>query len=274
MSVDRLPRDPQYRLYIDESGDHAYKNLETPTLRYLALAGVWFRSQDCYVQFADDLERFKREIFGPRPDNPIILHREDIINTRGPFEILRQATTREKFNAGLLRVIQQARFSLIIVIIDKLEHKRRYTQPDHPYHYCLGAMLDRYCGWLKYHGGCGDVMAEARGAKEDRLLDEEYRRIYEKGTRMIPRPRDHHQIALTSGKIKLRRKLENVAGLQLADLLAHPLKQRVLCERGALSTLRDTFGELLCTAVKDKYNMNYSTEQVEGYGKVWLPTRK
>lgn len=60
----------RYRLYIDESGDHTYKLLDDPSHRYLALLGVWFRQVDHYVAFADDLERFKRDILGPDRTSP------------------------------------------------------------------------------------------------------------------------------------------------------------------------------------------------------------
>jgi hypothetical protein len=48
----RLPA--RYRLYVDESGDHAYNRLDEISHRYLALLGVWFRQPDDYVSFADD----------------------------------------------------------------------------------------------------------------------------------------------------------------------------------------------------------------------------
>lgn len=273
--MDNRPRHPQYRLYIDEAGDHAYyRPPDDPWHLYLGLLGVWFRLKDDYVQFADGLDRFKREIFGPRPDDPVILHREDILNTRGPFEILTDAQVRDRFNDGLLQLFRPTPFVLIIVVIDKFEHVQRYQHPDHPYHFCLGAMLDRYCGWLKHNRAEGDVVAEARGRKEDRLLAEEFTRVYLNGTYMFPRPEEHHQPTLTTKEIKLRMKRDNVAGLQLADLLAHPVRQAFLRERGVLPPGRDTFGDILCAAVEGKYNMNYRTGQVAGYGKVWLPVRK
>ena len=273
-SVQSPPPQPDYRLYIDESGDHAYKHLDVPSTRYLALLGVWFKRVNDYVTFADDLERLKRDFWGPRPDSPVILHREDMINTRGPFEIFRDLPLRQRFNARLLDLVDAARFTMIVVIIDKQRHARGYARPDHPYHYCLAAMLDRYCGWLNYYKSRGDVMAEARGKKEDRLLAEEYRRIYTKGTRMFTNPKEHHQKALTSAAIKLRLKRDNVAGLQLADLLAHPVRQQALREEGLIADSGEAFGKQIYAAVEGKFNMNYADGRVKGYGKVWLPWRK
>ena len=81
-------RVPRYRLYIDESGDHTYKKLDDIGHRYLALLGVWFRQQKDYLEFVHELEQFKENLFGERPDSPVILHRTDIINRRGAFGIL------------------------------------------------------------------------------------------------------------------------------------------------------------------------------------------
>ena len=78
--MNTVQKSARYRLYVDESGDHTYNLLDNPGHRYLALMGVWFRQLDHYVAFAENLEQFKREIFGPRPDKPVILHRSDIIN--------------------------------------------------------------------------------------------------------------------------------------------------------------------------------------------------
>ena len=261
-------RPVRYRLYVDESGDHAYKLLDQPPHRYLALLGVWFRQQDDYVAFADSLEHFKRGIFGPRPDKPVVLHRSDIVNRKGAFGILQDPEQAAAFDTGLVEVIQAARFRLICVIIDKRGHLNRYASPFHPYHYCMAAMLDRYSGWLNYKNAVGDVLAESRGGEEDQQLKQAYTRVYQSGTLMFGWA--HHQRALTSKDLKLRGKRDNLAGLQLADVLAHPVKQACLAERGLIASLNDTYGQTLCDAIKGKLNRNERTGAVDGYGKVFL----
>ena len=258
----------RYRLYIDESGDHTYMLLEEISHRYLALLGVWFEQTDDYVAFADDLERFKRGIFGPRPDKPVVLHRSDIINRKSSFGLLCNPEIRERFNAGLLDVIIKAQFKMVCVIIDKQMHLNRYKSPFHPYHYCLAAMLDRYCGWLSYKNAIGDVMAESRAREEDLQLKQAYHRVYESGTLLFDH--EHHQRVLTSKDLKLRSKIANIAGIQLADILAHPVKQALLLEKSKIIESRRTFGKQVYEAAKKKFNVNNRTGQVEGYGKVWL----
>ena len=258
----------RYRLYIDESGDHAYKLLDRPDHQYLALLGVWFRQNDDYVTFTDAFEEFKRTIFGPRPDNPVVLHRSDVINRRGPFGIFVNHEKRTEFDRGLVGLVEQARFKLICVVIDKQEHLKKYQSPFHPYHYCLAALLDRYSGYLNYKNAVGDVMAESRGKEEDSQLKGAYCRVYENGTLMFPR--SHHQRVLTTKKIKIRTKVANIAGLQLADILAHPVKQAMLREKNWISGDVGPFGKHLLHAARHKFNCNELTERVKGYGKVWL----
>jgi hypothetical protein len=261
-------RPPRYRLYIDESGDHTYNLLDEPSHRYLALLGLWFRQADHYVAFADDLEKFKRELFGPRPDKPVVLHRSHIINRKGPFGLLQNPEFCERFNTGLLEVMGRATFKMVCVIIDKRTHSEKYLSPFHPYHYCMAAMLDRYSGWLGYKNAVGDVMAESRGDEEDLQLMQAYQRVFESGTLMFDH--EHHQRVLTSKEIKIRRKAANIAGLQLADLLAYPVRQTLLVQKGLIPDPGEVFGKLVMDAVKYKFNVNEATGRIRGYGEVWL----
>ena len=83
-------------------------------------------------------------------------------------------------------------------------------------------------------------------------------------------PHEHHQKVLTSKDIKLKPKMANIAGLQLADILAHPVKQALLFEKGKITDPGKTFGRQIYGSAKAKFNANTRTGQVEGYGKVWL----
>jgi hypothetical protein len=267
--VDQERKAPsRYRLYVDESGDHAFNLLENSAHRYLCLLGVWLRLEDDYVAFSDALDAFKREFFGPRPDRPVILHRSDVINRKGPFGVLSNADTRVKFEQSLLQLLAGAQFRFVCVVIDKRSHAEKYTSPFHPYHYCLAALLDRYSGWLNLKNAVGDVMAESRGKEEDLQLKQAYRRVYESGTLMFGHR--HHQRALTSKEIKLKRKRENIAGLQLADLLAYPVKQECLVERHLIDDPGPVFGKQIVAAIRARFNCHEGKGTVAGYGKVWL----
>ncbi len=112
-------------------------------------------------------------------------------------------------------------------------------------------------------------MGESRGRTEDTQLKDAYRCIYNGGTQ-FRRP-EFFQKVLTSKEIKLKSKHANIAGLQIADLIAHPLKQEILIEKGRISdTLDEVFGRRICGIMKRKYNKHFYTGRVDGYGKVFL----
>jgi len=172
------------------------------------------------------------------------------------------------FDEGLLDIIRRADFTVTAVVIDKKKHIEQYLSPFHPYHYCLAALLDRYSGWLNLFNRTGDVMAESRGRNEDLQLQQAYRRVYESGT-LFFEP-EHHQRALTSRDLKLKSKQDSVPGLQLADVLAHPVKQDILIRRKIIDDPGAVFGKRLIEIVEDKFNRHYSLKRIDGYGRVWL----
>jgi hypothetical protein len=67
-------------------------------------------------------------------------------------------------------------------------------------------------------------------------------------------------------------KSANIAGLQLADLIAHPSRREVLIEHQLIVDDRDIFGSQICAILcQSKYNRERLTGQIEGYGKKLLP---
>lgn len=257
---------PRYRLFIDESGDHAYSRVHEIAHRYLALLGVWFQQPEAEGAFTASLDAIKADFFGTPPRQPVVFHRSDIVNRKGPFGILVDADTRRRFDAKLLDMITRAEFTMVCVIIDKHSHNEKYARPFHPYHYCLTALIERYARWLNEHRSLGDALAESRGGHEDLQLADAYRRVYESGTRFVKR--EHVQRALTSKDLKLQPKRANIAGLQLADLLAHPIKQHSLLQRGLITDPGPTFGRQIAAAALPKFRMVGS--RVDGCGCVWL----
>lgn len=259
----------RYRLYIDESGDHTYYRLEDPAKRYLGLTGIFIETEYYRTTFQPEMGRFKQEHFPHNPDEPVILHREDIINRRGPFWRLRDPEKEQAFNEDLLQFIKEQDYCIITIVIDKNAHIKRYGDAAyHPYHYCLTALLERYCGFLNFYNAQGDVLAESRGGTEDQQLKRAYQRLYREGTGF--RDSKFFQRALTSFEIKLKPKSKNIAGLQLSDLLAHPSKQEILIEEQRIDDPGDNFGKQICQCFQAKYNQQVYEGRIWGYGKVFL----
>jgi hypothetical protein len=262
----------RYRLYLDESGDHVYRETNDIPHRFLCLLGCWFKNPD-YIAFHKSLENLKSKYFGHHPDEPIILHREDIINCRRAFKILQNEGVRQPFDNDLIAIIKKASFVVVAVAIDKNRLRAEYGHESaHPYHLAMGFMLQRYAGYMNHINRTGDIMAESRGGVEDRLLAESYTRIFERGTWMTDT--SFFQNALSSRQLKLKQKSSNISGLQLSDLLGHPVKQHVLSRYGFIND--DTIGEFakrLQPTFESKFNRHLYDGRVEGYGYVLYPKK-
>ncbi len=195
-----------------------------------------------------------------------------MLNARGAFKALREESRRIAFDSDLLNVIKQADFRVVAVVIDKQALLESYGDgAAHPYHLALGFMLQRYAGYLNHISRAGDVMAEARGGAEDRLLKDSYERVFKQGVWVTGA--ETFQAALTSSQLKLKAKSGNVAGLQLADLLGHPVKQWILKQHGLLTEDLAPFAQKLMEIVELKFNRHLYDGHVEGYGVVLYPKR-
>lgn len=262
----------RYRLYLDESGDHVFREVSEPAHRFLCLLGCWFHNP-AYLEFHQALEQVKALHLPHHPDDPVILHRDDMINARKAFTVLRAEQKRAVFDADLLDMIQAADFRVMAVVIDKAALMTKYGEgAAHPYHLGLGFLLQRYAGYLNHINRVGDVMAEARGGTEDRLLKESYTRVYTRGIWSVTNA-NYFQSALTSGELKLKSKSANIAGLQLADLLGHPVKMWVLKQYGLLNEELAPFGERIMRIVQSKFNRQLYKNKVEGYGFLLYPQK-
>lgn len=261
----------RYRLYLDESGDHVFRETDEIAHRYLCLLGCWFHNPS-YMIFHEALENLKTKHLPHHPDDPVVLHRDDMINARKAFKNFRDEAKRTSFDNDLLSVIKNADFRVVAVVIDKHELRRSYEEAaSHPYHLGLGFLLQRFAGFLNHINRVGDVMGESRGGKEDRLLKESYTRVFERGVWIT---KAHtFQSALTSRELKLKPKNANIAGLQLADLLGHPVKQWVLKHYGHIEAEPAPFAQQLLNVVEKKFNHHLYDGRVEGYGMVLFPSK-
>lgn len=261
---------PGYRLYIDESGDHYYSDSDDPERRFLCLNGCIFNLKYYAEEFRPKFEEFKIKHFSRDIDDRIIIfHRKELIGKTGHFSALSNSVKEKEFNTELLQIIKDCDFKIITVVMDKKSHKQKWGDiATHPYHYCLLALVQRYVGFLNFHNFKGDVMAESRGGKEDMLLKTAYQDLYLNGTPYVAI--EAFQQALTSKEIKLRKKEHNIAGLQIADILAHPCKQDVLLENKCIKKYYGRFGRKLLEIVQEKYNRRALKNRIGGYGRVFI----
>jgi len=259
-----------FRIYIDETGNHDMTHVDDPNQRFLALTGVIIESEYNSSVFQPELNEVKRQFFRHDPDIPVILHRKEIVNRRSPFESLRDPEVENQFNSKILECLNHWQFLVITVVIDKKIHRDHYSVwRYHPYHYCLAVMLERFVLFLHYGKHLGDVMVESRGGAEDAKLKDSYQRLYNSGTDNILAER--WQERLTSSELKVRSKTADIAGLQLADIIAHPSRREILIDHKLIVDQRDIFGDKICKILHSQKYLRSPKGQIEGYGKKLLP---
>ena len=259
-----------YRMFVDEVGHADMKASQDPNGRYLSLTGLIFELGYYERVAVRWVERLKEKHFPPLPDGkPLILHRKELVNRSWPFTVLRDPGKEEAFNADLLFVLEHLDYRVLTATIDKLEHLNRYeVWRYHPYHYCQEVLIERYAWWLNRRRATGDIFAESRGRREDRQLKNAARFIFRHGTSFLSR--EECQRALIGEDLKLYRKSADVAGLQLADLIAHPSFKRMMARR-AKQPLPSTFGGRVASILEaSKYDRS-PRGTIDGWGCKWLP---
>ena len=226
-------------------------------------------SHDVLTQQLNDL---KMKYF---KSTDIILHRREIISAKSPFEALKDDATRSSYNADILHVISELRYGVISIVIDKKALVDRYTllRAQDPYALALEYLMQRYQYWMqgyskRYGSVTGDIVAESRGGKEDRITKDTYRLIYEgQGYNKLKDASQYY----SSREIKLRKKKANIAGLQFVDLLSHPARRYILSQNHLAHNLKPTSFEqtVVEILVKEKFRRHNGT--IDGYGAVFFP---
>ena len=249
------PLQPAYRLYIDESGDHTYRQVDQLDRRYLGITGVLIGSAHYRDEAQPGLENLKRRHFTYDPDAPPVLVRSHLVRRRGPFWRLRDPGRRAAWDNDLLDFIRRADIRVFTVVIDKYSHLSEYgSAAFNPYAYSLQVLLTRVRGLLHHQLGsaASDVMVESRGAREDSQLESAYRRFQDEGDEWLT---SADVRAAFPNPLMSRRKDLNVAGLQIADLLANPLKMTCVEREGLpMHAPLSTFSKRIVEAAEPHMN--------------------
>jgi hypothetical protein len=242
----------KYRIYIDETGNSDLKASDTPLHRFLSLTGVVVSLDHARGFLYPRLEALKSHFFDHHPDDPVILHRTEMVKKRGAFLALKDPEICKLVDEELLSVLRESEYAVITVCIDKQKHLETYRDWRYdPYHYCLEVMMERYLFCLESVNSVGDVMAESRGGKEDMRLKKVFTELYGKGTDFVKPERFHKKFS--SKQLKVKPKGSNVSGLQLADLLAHPSRRDVLVDNGHGEGSTPAFAKKVIDILQGKY---------------------
>jgi len=220
----------KYRLYIDETGDHRYKQLDKLESRYLGLTGVLINKEYYDNTIPQTLESIKKKFFKYDPDMPPILVRSHIIYRKHAFGVLLNKELNDKWESALLEFYKDLKAEIFTVVIDKKVHIENYPfETFDAYVYSLAVLLWRVRGYINYYGGEADIMAESRGKTEDAKLRSAFTYIRRRGFTGYGTP-EGYCLAFPDDKLKIGKKYQNIAGLQIADLIAYGQKVRTIVE--------------------------------------------
>ena len=202
-----------YVVYVDESGDHSLASIDKDYPVFV-LALCIFHKRHYAEKIIPAVEKLKFNYFG---HDSVVLHENEIRKQKGDFAFLNHRPTRDEFMERLSSIMDASNFILIACVVDKARVSKSGNADSNPYHIALGICLEALREFLaekaqdqvKTH-----VLVECRGKKEDAELELEFRRICDgdnPGNRILP------------FDIVFADKKTNLAGLQLADLVARPV---------------------------------------------------
>ncbi|KQI66863.1 hypothetical protein AN189_18600 [Loktanella sp. 3ANDIMAR09] len=250
-----------YRMYLDEHGVDRMTRLDLEKFRYLSLTGVVMKVEHARDYLVPAFNRIKAEVFDEDPDTPICFHRSDIRQSKGPFECLKSPEVRAHFDEQILRVFNEAEYTVITVLVDKQELAlKNHWERTHPYHVLMEVIVEKYAQLLKRKFSIGDIMPEARSKPQDQALQDEFLHFKNEGTRFAPRALVQERIP--SSNLKFRTKKDNVAGLQLCDLLAHPSHYTIRSNMGHQVQEAPFASKVSAILGNQKYDRS-------AYGKIW-----
>ena len=268
--MDFVPPNKRFRLFFDETGNgdlHAAE--KAPNERYLSVTGVVVRQDTHDGYLTRRLNRLKRDIFGVGESEKLILHRRDIMRKDGRFAVLRNESLRAEFDARVFAIVSECLLTAFTISIDKVAHKQRYSVWQYsPYHYVMECMIERFVRWLERNNAVGDVYGEARSPTHDKKLRRAYKMLHKHGNNFVTA--GQFQARLTTSSLGLLAKDADVAGIQLADLLAHPAHRAFKFDQLGETQPVD-FGALLAAVLARKIYDRSQDGRVDGFGRKWLP---
>ena len=178
-----------------------------------------FRKADFIQSVVPLFQQIKFDFWG---HDAIVLHGHEIRKQHGDFNILLNPERRAAFIDLVSIALAQSPFIVIAAAIDKSLHVKRHAQPDNPYEIALTYCMEQMQRFLDEQGQADrttHVLVEKRGRAEDQLLELVFRRVAD----------GENSVGLMPNlAIRFMDKKHNSTGLQIADLIAHPVARHVI----------------------------------------------
>ena len=241
-------------VFLDESGDHNLQVID-PLYPVFVLGGVLVDEEYAAGRLEQDLRDFKRDVFG-RED--LILHTADMTRNRRGFESLIGPARRARFYEALNALVRSAPIEVLACAVRKPEYVRRHgVSAADPYTVGLRVLVEQLCHAVGDVAAGGRIVAERRGPELDRQIDLAWEALQLQGAGEVTPATIRDRLV----GLEHRHKHENVAGLQLADLVVSPIG-RYLIGKASHDDFR---------IVEEKFRRRPTTGDYAGVGLTVLP---
>jgi len=241
-------------LFIDESGDHSLTKIDSQYPLFV-LAGCIFSMESYQLKVTAEIEAVKKELFG---SSKIILHTADIVHNKHGFERIVEVDFRNQFYRKINGVLDAMDFKIVACAIKKDKHFNKYGLAAlDPYMLSLDCLVERFVYELEKMDRQGIIIAESRNSILDNELELAFLNLKVQGTKYIPAVKIKKRIE----QLSIKDKKENIAGLQIADIIASPIGRHVLGKKNQIDY----------KIIERKYRNKEG--QYLGYGLVVLPKK-
>jgi hypothetical protein len=211
----------EYLAFLDECGDHSLTKIDRDFPLFV-LSLVIMRRSDYVERILPEMNAFKLAYWDHEGVN---LHSREIRKAYGPFAILQNATIRGPFMERLTGLVRDWPYLLFVVGIHKEQLSERYVRAHNPYDLALRFVMERVVRWMEQTGvGLLPIVAESRGRNEDNALKAAFFDLTNEGTAYV----DGARFREREFPLEFHDKRKNIAGIQLADLCAHPAARKIL----------------------------------------------
>jgi hypothetical protein len=209
-------------LFLDETGDHSLTKIDAQ-YPVFGLCGIIAEETYHDTVLTDKLNAFKVAFFGNRE---IILHTADFTRNQRGFEDMSNHDFRVRFFAELEKLIAELDFKIVACVVRKEDHLRKYRlRALDPYLFSLSLLVERFIFECGSQGGA--IIAESRDPTLNNSLELAFLDLKIRGTDYISATKIQKRIR----SFTIREKQENIAGLQLADVVATPIGRHAIGKR-------------------------------------------
>lgn len=212
-------------MYIDETGDHSLSKIQK-SYPIFVLCGIICDEKYHDSQLTQQLSILKKKHFGTED---IILHSKEMTHPQKAkhpgYMNFMDSDFRKKFYNDFEKFITQSNITIVACVILKNKHFAKYgLEAKDPYLLSFDNLLNRLVFDVNDNEK-GKVIAESRDSILDNQLEISYLSARVEGTNKV-QPSELKQKLENS--ISFGKKSENIAGLQIADMVATPIARHYL----------------------------------------------